>query len=58
MYLKNNIRSGDIYDKETIKICNKLSCLFMAGKKVEPPSQQQRETNGTSNDEIETQNGI
>jgi hypothetical protein len=58
MYLKNNIRSGDIYDKETIKICNQLSSLFMAGKKVEPPSQQQRETNGTSNDEIETQNGI
>ena len=49
---------GDIYDKETIKICNQLSSLFMAGKKVEPPSLQQRETNGTSNDEIETQNGI
>jgi hypothetical protein len=37
MYLKSNIRSGDIYDKETIKICNQLSSLFMAGKKVEPP---------------------
>jgi hypothetical protein len=58
MYLKSNIRSGDIYDKETIKICSQRSGLFMAGKKVEPPSLQQRETNGTSNDEIETQNGI
>ena len=58
MDLESNIRSGDIYDKETIKICNQLSSLFIAGKKVEPPSLQQRETNGTSNDEIETQNGI
>jgi hypothetical protein len=58
MDLESNIRSGDIYDKETIKICNQLSSLFMAGKKVEPPSLQQRKTNGTSNDEIETQNGI
>jgi hypothetical protein len=58
MYLKINIRSGDIYDKETIKICNQLSSLFMAGKEVDPPSLQQRETNGTFNDEIETQNGI
>ena len=58
MHLESNIGSGDIYDKETIKICNQLSSLFMAGKKVEPPSLQQRETNGTSNDEIETQNGI
>jgi hypothetical protein len=58
MDLESNIRSGDIYDKATIKICNQLSSLFMAGKKVEHPSLQQRETNGTSNDEIETQNGI
>jgi hypothetical protein len=58
MYLKSNIRSGDIYDKETIKICNQLSSLFVGGQKVEPPSLQQRETSGTSNDEIETQNGI
>jgi hypothetical protein len=58
MYLKGNIRSGDIYDKETIKIYNQLSSHFMAGKKVVPLSLQQRETNGTSNDEIETQNGI
>ena len=58
MDLESNIRSGDIYDKETIKICNQLSSLFIAGKKVEPPSLQQRETDGTSNDEIETQNGI
>ena len=58
MDLESNISSGDLYDKETIKICSQLSSLFMAGKKVEPPSLQQRETNGTSNDEIETQNGI
>ena len=58
MDLESNSNSGDIYDKETIKICNQLSSLFMAGKKVEPPSLQQRETNGTSNDEIEAQNGI
>ena len=58
MDLESNSNSGDIYDKEPIKICNQLSSYLMAGKKVEPPSLQQRETNGTSNDEIETQNGI
>jgi len=44
--------------KKLLKFCNQLSSLFMADKKVEPPSLQQRETNGTSNDEIETQNGM
>jgi len=48
MHLESNIGSGDIYDKETIKICNQLGSHQMALEKDEPPSRQQRKTSGTS----------
>jgi len=57
-HLKSNSSSGEIYDKETIKICNQLSSYFMVGEKNEHPSLQQGKINGTSNDEIKTQDGI
>jgi predicted fused transcriptional regulator/phosphomethylpyrimidine kinase len=57
MDLESNIRSGDIYDKETIKICNQLGSHQMAFEKDESSSQQQRKTSWTSS-EIETLNGI
>jgi hypothetical protein len=38
MDLESNISSGDIYDKEIIKICNQLGSHQMACEKDEPPS--------------------
>jgi hypothetical protein len=47
----------NLYDKETIKICNQLGSHQMVFEKDEPPSRQQRKTRGTSS-EIETLNGM
>jgi hypothetical protein len=47
-----------IYDKEAIKNCNQLGSHLMGCEKDVLSSLQQRKTNGTSNGEIKTPNGM
>jgi hypothetical protein len=47
-----------IYDKEVIKNCNQLVSHLMGCEKDVLSSLQQRKTNGTSNGEIKTPNGM
>jgi hypothetical protein len=47
-----------VYDKEVIKNCNKLVGRLMGCEKDALSSLQQRKTNGTSNGEIKTPNGM
>jgi hypothetical protein len=47
-----------IYDKELIKNCNQLGSDLMGCEKDVLSSLQQRKTNGTTNVEIKTPNGM
>jgi hypothetical protein len=47
-----------IYDKEVIKNCNQLVSHLMGCEKDVLSSLQQRKTNGTTNVEIKTPNGM